>query len=194
MFRKIALVAAAVAALAGVPAAAAVYVVSAGANSSSGGAGLATISLTSGQNFSISSDTNDLWSAGPLPRFSDANGLTGVRLATAADDSGQLVGTQIGANFGLWGQHGISAPYGSLVGELGGVFQFLGANFSGPAWGNGTLNFYYWDSNNGDNSGSIAFNVSTGAIPEPASWAMMIAGFGMVGFAMRRRRMASVLA
>ncbi len=26
------------------------------------------------------------------------------------------------------------------------------------------------------------------AVPEPASWAMMIAGFGMVGFAARRRR------
>ena len=30
--------------------------------------------------------------------------------------------------------------------------------------------------------------VPTGAIPEPATWAMLIAGFGMVGGAMRRRR------
>ena len=29
---------------------------------------------------------------------------------------------------------------------------------------------------------------SPGAVPEPASWAMMIAGFGLVGAAMRRRR------
>jgi len=28
----------------------------------------------------------------------------------------------------------------------------------------------------------------TGAVPEPASWAMMIAGFGLVGGAMRRRQ------
>lgn len=27
----------------------------------------------------------------------------------------------------------------------------------------------------------------TGAVPEPATWAMMLAGFGAVGFAMRRR-------
>jgi hypothetical protein len=33
-------------------------------------------------------------------------------------------------------------------------------------------------------SGGIAF----AAIPEPASWAMMLFGFGAVGFAMRRRR------
>lgn len=29
----------------------------------------------------------------------------------------------------------------------------------------------------------------TGAVPEPATWAMMILGFGVVGLAMRRRRM-----
>lgn len=28
---------------------------------------------------------------------------------------------------------------------------------------------------------------NTGAVPEPATWAMLIAGFGMVGFALRRR-------
>lgn len=31
-------------------------------------------------------------------------------------------------------------------------------------------------------------NVSITAVPEPASWALMIAGFGLVGSAMRRRR------
>nr|WP_310523920.1 PEPxxWA-CTERM sorting domain-containing protein [Polymorphobacter sp.] len=30
--------------------------------------------------------------------------------------------------------------------------------------------------------------LGTGAVPEPASWAMMIAGFGLVGAAARRRR------
>ncbi len=32
------------------------------------------------------------------------------------------------------------------------------------------------------------------AVPEPASWAMLIAGFGLVGATLRRRRMASVAA
>lgn len=31
-------------------------------------------------------------------------------------------------------------------------------------------------------------NLATAAIPEPATWAMLIAGFGMVGFTARRRR------
>ena len=31
-------------------------------------------------------------------------------------------------------------------------------------------------------------NIAAGAVPEPATWAMLIAGFGMVGAAMRRRK------
>lgn len=39
--------------------------------------------------------------------------------------------------------------------------------------------------------GNLITNVSVGNVPEPASWAMLITGFGMVGYASRRRnRMA----
>jgi len=174
---------------------AATYVVAAMGNSSSGGAGLPTIALNAGDVFSVSASTDDLWSAGALPRFSDADGLTGNRFATATDDSGQPVGTLIGANFGLWNQHGVSLPFGSLVGELGGVFQFLGTSFSGPAWASGTLNLYYWDSNNGDNFGDIKVDITQrggGGVPEPASWALMITGFGLTGALLRRRRILAV--
>lgn len=34
--------------------------------------------------------------------------------------------------------------------------------------------------------------VGQGVIPEPATWAMMIAGFGLVGFAARRRRSLAI--
>ena len=34
---------------------------------------------------------------------------------------------------------------------------------------------------------SFATYVDTGAVPEPATWAMMVAGFAMAGFALRRR-------
>jgi hypothetical protein len=64
------------------PAFAANFVVDAKANSAniSGtvtGTGLDTISLTFGETFSVTSSVNDLWSLGTLPRFSDADGLTG---------------------------------------------------------------------------------------------------------------------
>ena len=42
-----------------------------------------------------------------------------------------------------------------------------------------------------DNIGPILDNVSVSQVPEPASWAMLITGFGMVGFAARRRRMVA---
>jgi len=41
---------------------------------------------------------------------------------------------------------------------------------------------------NSGHSYTAAFNVYGGAVPEPASWALMIAGFGMVGVAARRSR------
>lgn len=172
-----------------VPASAATIEVFAQANSSAGGvAALPGLVLTSGQTLTISSSTDDLWSAGALPRYSDANGLIGDRLATATDDSGQAPGTLIGTNFGLNNFDGFSAPFGSLVGRIGGVYQLLGANYNGAAWNTGALELFYWDSNNGDNFGSITFDVTAAAaVPEPATWAMLILGFGMVGAGLRAR-------
>jgi hypothetical protein len=39
-------------------------------------------------------------------------------------------------------------------------------------------------------SGTLSFG-QTAAVPEPSTWAMMLIGFGAVGFSMRRRRRAS---
>ena len=39
---------------------------------------------------------------------------------------------------------------------------------------------------------NIVVNAGTAAVPEPASWALMIGGFGLVGGAMRKRRTAIV--
>lgn len=42
------------------------------------------------------------------------------------------------------------------------------------------------DASNPDHFASVSF-AATPAVPEPATWAMMIIGMGMVGFAMRKR-------
>ncbi len=71
----------------------------------------------------------------------------------------------------------------------------------------------YWDINNGpstayentigDVNGSLfpgtnsdAFQIlgTTGGVPEPATWAMSILGFGMLGSVLRRRKVAAVAA
>jgi len=170
-------------------ASATVFVVDSAANSSTGGTGLVTFAVAAGQTIRVASSTNDLWTLGALPRFSDANGLVGNRLATALDDSGQSVGTLIGQSFGLYTQAGYTAPYGALVGEIGGVYKLLGANGLHTAWGTGTLKLYNWDSNRNDNAGSISVKVAV--VPEPATWAMLIAGFGLVGASLRQRRTAA---
>lgn len=50
------------------------------------------------------------------------------------------------------------------------------------------------DDTNGIGFDNLKFDVRSvgGAVPEPATWLMMIAGFGLVGAAMRRRQKAAV--
>jgi len=43
----------------------------------------------------------------------------------------------------------------------------------------------YWGAKGGSYTGKLSYGAA--AVPEPAAWAMMIAGFGLVGAAMRRR-------
>lgn len=44
-----------------------------------------------------------------------------------------------------------------------------------------------------DYSGNFRFTTALAAVPEPASWAMLITGFGLVGGAMRRRNTRTVV-
>lgn len=154
-------------------------------NSSTGGTGAAAISLTAGQSFTVSVDANDLWNAGDLPRWSNADGLTGNLYATGSDDSGESVGTLIGINFGGYTQGNLTAAFGTLVGQIdNGDYFVVGTNYAGVATATGTLNLYYWDSNNGDNSQFITADVQ--AVPEPATIAAL--SLGLVAAARRRAR------
>ncbi len=176
------------AALTASTASAALFNVDAFANSTSGGTGVATINLALGQAFTVTVNPADLWNAGALPRWSNANGLTGNRFATGSDDSGQISGTLIGVNFGTYSQNGLTAPYGTLVGQIGGgSFFALGTSFAGNATAAGTLKLFYFDSNNSDNTQFITANVSS-AVPETSTWMMMLLGFAGLGFAGYRRK------
>jgi len=92
-----------------------------------------------------------------------------------------------------------SASVGSLT-LAAGTYWFALQNADA---GNG--DYVYWDINNGPSvayentignvngylqpgTNSTAFTLYTSQAPEPASWALMLGGFGLVGGAMRRRR------
>lgn len=50
--------------------------------------------------------------------------------------------------------------------------------------------FFIGDQPTSDNHGGVSLSVV--AVPEPATWAMLIAGFGMIGLLVTRRRKATV--
>jgi len=81
------------------------------------------------------------------------------------------------------------------------VAVLFGPGTAASSWGtvNASLNlaagnyvFRFAETDNQSNFTAGLDNVSVigGAVPEPASWAMMLGGFGLVGGAMRRRRTA----
>lgn len=103
-----------------------------------------------------------------------------------------------GADGGSNGLGGTSAAAGYNAGNGNGAgtfFELAGSRVPGSFIDGGT-NPLVEGTNNGT-PGQFVFNVRNGSIvvpgvPEPGTWAMMIAGFGLVGGAMRRRQKVSV--
>jgi hypothetical protein len=188
-FMKIRFFLAAVVALVSAELRAQMFVVSAYANSSLVGTGVSTVSLTAGQNFVVAVNTDDLWNAGALPRWSNADGLVADLYATGSDESGYAAGTKIGQSFGTWTQDGFTAPYGALVGKLGTDYMLLGTFFQGVASTSGTLELFYWDENNFDNSQFITATIRVGQapVPEPSTYGLLGAA-ALAGIAALRRR------
>ena len=156
-------------------------------SNSGAGSGLDTgLFFNAGDPFTVAVDPGDLWNAGALPRWSNADGLTGNLLATGSDDSGQSAGTLIGIDFGLHSLPGVlSAPFGTLVGSISGDFFILGTSFAGTAPASGNLRLYYWDTFTPDNTEHVTAFVDPSPAPEPGTLALTLLGF--LGLAHRRR-------
>lgn len=163
--------ASALAALTALPATAATYDVSA-----INGSGFATgETLTAGQSFSVNViDPMDTWILGTGRREFTANGVE-----------------VSGANYGNYSFGGFTFAYGTLVGKIG-TGDFFGIGLGGTfiAATSGALSLFNWDSNYGDNAGSIAVDV-TAPVPLPAGGLMLLSAMALGGAAAARKRRKS---
>ena len=91
----------------------------------------------------------------------------------------------------------ITAAFFSLTGANGVSDQLYLNSACACAFGTGHTNFlnignndtqYVWSVGNLGAADGIIFGDRGGAVPEPATWALMITGFGLVGATLRRRR------
>lgn len=111
-----------------------------------------------------------------------------------------MVSGRFGSNsttFGLQDYGTFSNPSGVRVDiyNIPPAFAMTDFTFFFDAYSAGSITFSFQDFGN-DNVGVVIDNLSldVSAIPEAGTWAMMIAGFGLAGAAMRRRRAATALA
>ena len=86
---------------------------------------------------------------------------------------------------------GVLTTVGSLGTDLGSRTSFDISGLDAFAFNGTTL--HRVDLNTGaltklGNTDRQLFGIAVAAVPEPATWAMMILGFGVVGYSMRRRR------
>jgi hypothetical protein len=99
-------------------------------------------------------------------RFAADNKVTQISL------NGNVLAAS-GGGFGDWTSFGASSGFVAGLNNL----QFIVTNIGQQAGNPSGLRVEFTQS-----------DVTAGGVPEPASWAMMIAGFGLVGAAMRRRQ------
>lgn len=97
---------------------------------------------------------------------------------------GALVnGNQIDFGQTLFGQTIIGAHFGNVAGPDGNVTVFWLFDF-----GTEGARFITLDDPSGFSHAALFTTGSAPGVPEPATWAMMLFGFGLAGYALRRRR------
>lgn len=85
-----------------------------------------------------------------------------------------------GTSYGPTGYEGPNTSF-TIVDPNNGSVDFT----NGGVMGNGGTAWFTLEENLASITGGV--NVITGGVPEPSTWAMMLLGFGAVGFAMRKR-------
>lgn len=129
-----------------------------------------------------------------LPNVPVAVNVSGLGTGNFVDQIG-LVSNNLNSNVGL-GDFSINRAL-LFTSNSAGAFD-LSTSF-GPTTGTATINAGLGFSTTAgtfvlDSAASAIFQETVSAVPEPASWAMLMLGFGMIGLAMRGRRVSDVAA
>jgi hypothetical protein len=121
-----------------------------------------------------------------------------VQLAFTAPDGPWSGGPIGGETFGI---NGIFVQGGRVEWDAPGVFNFGDGGQVKVSLQNANFNWGLFGTNPGQSYGAVVdakFELlslpSVSAVPEPATWAMMITGFGLAGATIRRRRVTFSIA
>ena len=87
----------------------------------------------------------------------------------------------------LFGQTIIGAHFGNVSGPAGNVSVFWLFDFGAAG-----VDFITLDDATGFSNAAL-YTTGAPGVPEPATWAMMLLGFGAAGFAIRRRRRPAII-
>ena len=87
----------------------------------------------------------------------------------------------------LFGQTIIGAHFGNVSGTAGDVSVFWLFDFGAAG-----VDFITLDDTMGFSNAAL-YTTGAPGVPEPATWAMMLLGFGAAGFAIRRRRRPAIM-
>ena len=132
------------------------------------------------------------------PEITGATPLTGPFGTAVIDANFPQIGGQTKIDFCLTSGNGCTGGAGGGVLDGNTGLQTFSLTFANPinsvVFNNFIIRYQsitgsnLGDSGIGMGTGGGGFDPGGGAVPEPASWAMLIAGFGLVGAVARRRR------
>ena len=135
--------------------------------------------------------------------FSDAGGILGAQLFSQTFTPAQFASdTHTANNTDIVGLN-LSGPLNLLAGSYD-VFFSNPMDLAIPVYsGSGAIYFeppstlapgtkYGQLHDFNGNTSSVGVTLFSGAVPEPATWAMMLMGFGLMGFGLRNRSKAAV--